>query len=501
MPHSAPRRSTALTLSSTLAVAVFALTACAGGASDEGKRQESTSAASSAQQSEGGKGGEQKPESLVEEKDQVDPTKTTEVSEVTPRVLLSHDDGLTLIDPESGETVKEQDVKGFKRLSNAGNGKDVLVTTENGWEVFSTGVKAQVHGDHHHYYESEPGMTGVTFPGEEAGHAVVHHGKTTLFADATGKINTFVSDDLDKATADLAPVTEDMETENAHHGVALELNDGSVLTTEGTEDERHTVKVVDRESGDEKAKTEQCPGVHGEAAAAPHEGSDVVVLGCEDGPVVYRDGEFHKVDVEPEYQRSGNLAGSEDSPIVLGDYKVEEDPEGGIERPTEIALIDSVNDSLKTVDLGSSYWFRSLARGPEGEAVVLTYDGEVNVIDEESGEIVHEVPAIAEWKEKDEWQQPGPILKTAGDKAYVTDAENKKLVVVDLVKGEKVDEFDLDFAPVEMAVVDGHPEAPAEEAEGAGGHEGHDHGHEGHEHGGEAHSHEGHDHAEEGHSH
>lgn len=434
----------------TMAAAALALSACAGGDDAENKDVSASGSASQsssqgaeasgsegAEESQDGEGSDAGSDegaaaSSVDEKDWVDPTEAKEVATVKPRILLSDDEGLTLLDGETGEVLKEQELAGFKRLSNAGNGKDVMVITDKGWEVFSTGIKSQIHGDHFHHYESEPGMTGVVFPGEHAGHVVPHNGKTTLFADATGSINTFFSDDLDKATPDLTPVTEDMKTDEAHHGVALELMDGTVLTTEGNEDERHTVKVVDRE-GKEIAKTEDCPGVHGEAAAEPQDGKDVVVLGCENGPIVYRDGEFHKIDPGMDFQRSGNLAGDEDSSIVLGDYKVEKEPKEAVERTTKVALIDSEDDSMKVVDLGSSYWFRSLARGPEGEGVVLTYDGKLNVIDEESGEVVKKVDAIGEWQEKDEWQEPGPILKTAGDFAYVTDAENNKLVVIDQI--------------------------------------------------------------------
>ncbi|MGW5854558.1 hypothetical protein [Micrococcus sp. NPDC055215] len=183
---------------------------------------------------------------------------------------------------------------------------------------------------------------------------------------------------------------------------------------------------------------------------------------------------------ETEYQRSGNLFGLHDSPIVLGDHKVEEEPKEAVERPTEIALIDTRTDELTTVDLGSSYWFRSLGRAEDGSAVVLTYDGEVNVIDEETGEVTAEYPVIEPWKEKDEWQEPGPILKVAGNTAYVSDAEAQELVAVDLETGETVLEKDLEFSPVEMAVVTGQPESvkPEEAADAESGHDEHaDHDH------------------------
>lgn len=185
--------------------------------------------------------------------------------------------------------------------------------------------------------------------------------------------------------------------------------------------------------------------------------------------------------METEYQRSGNLAGTKASSIVLGDHKVDADADAEQERPTEIALIDSVQDTLTTVDLGSSYWFRSLARGPEGESLVLTYDGELNILDE-SGKILHEVKAIEPWEEKAEWQQPGPILKSADGLAYITNAEQQKLVIVDIEKGTVERTLDLPVAPVEMVVVTGHAESSTEHADHSD-HEGHeDEGHEGHDH-------------------
>lgn len=177
--------------------------------------------------------------------------------------------------PGSGEVVTEQALSGFKRLANAGNGKDVMVVTGHGWEVFNAGIQAKAHGDHVHNYASEPGMTGVTFPGGHAGHVVTHHGQTTLFADGTGRIQTFESAHLDKATRDLMPVMEETTTA-PHHGVALELADGSLLMTQGTEESRDTVQVVDRASGEVRAETDDGHEGHDHGAepSEGHEGHD-----------------------------------------------------------------------------------------------------------------------------------------------------------------------------------------------------------------------------------
>lgn len=463
------RRRAPITMAA-MAIGALALTACgAGGNGEAGAASSSPSASETASEA-----------------------AAKEVSSLTPRAVVSYDGGLLTVDTESGEVVDDTKKDGFLRLNNAGDGRHVMVSDSDVFRMHDTGLDAHKHGDHYHYRESAPQLTDVTFDAPHAGHVVVHNGKTNLFGDGDGSIKTFDSEALKEGK----PEMKETKTENPHHGVALELADGTLFTTQGTEDERNTVQVLNKD-GSVKAETKDCPGVHGEAAAAPGKSTDTVMVGCENGPVIYRDGEFHKVAVTDDYSRSGNLAGSEESPIVLGDYKVDEDAEQ--ERPTRVALFDTRDDSHQLVDLDSSYWFRSLARGPEGEGLVLTYDGKLNVIDEETGKVTQKIDVIEPWEEKEDWQEAGPAIKVAGSNAYVTDAENKKLHVVDLSKGEVTKSIDLPETPVEMAVVTGKPEEPAHDEESGdhGSHEGHDHAHddaassagaEGHE------GHEGHDH-------
>jgi len=421
------RRRAPMTMAA-MAVAALALTACgAGGKGEAGAASSSPSASETASEA-----------------------AAKEVSSLTPRAVVAYDGGLLTVDTESGEVIDDTKHEGFLRLSNAGDGRHVMVSDSDVFRVHDTGLDAQEHGDHYHYRESAPELTDVTFDASHAGHVVVHNGKTTLFGDGDGSIKTFDSEALKDGT----PETKETSTENPHHGVALELADGALFTTQGTEEERNTVQVLN-EDGSVKAETTDCPGVHGEAAAAPGKTTDTVMVGCENGPVIYRDGEFHKVSVADAYSRSGNLAGSEESPIVLGDYKVDEDAEQ--ERPTRVALFDTRDDSHQLVDLGSSYWFRSLARGPEGEALVLTYDGKLNVIDEKTGTVAQKIDVIEPWEEKEDWQEGGPAVRVAGSNAYVTDAENKKLHVVDLSEGKVAKSIDLPETPVEMAVVTGKP--------------------------------------------
>ncbi|WP_286175991.1 hypothetical protein [Arthrobacter sp. NEB 688] len=373
-----------------------------------------------------------------------------EVRGVEPRVLLAHEAGLTLVDATTGETVREDAREGFLRLSDAGDGRRVVVADGDAFRVYDTGIERQPHGDHDHAFEYTPGLTDVAYTAAHAGHVVPHEGMTALFGDGDGSVQLVPTEQIG---SDVAPVQRST-TPAPHHGVAVPVEDG-LLVTDGTEEARSSIRLV--RDGTEVTRTDDCAGVHGEAAAAPDADGDVVLFGCEDGPVVYRGGEFHKVPVRDDYARTGNAAGSPASPVVLTDYKVDPDADP-VERTTRVALVDTRTDRLRLVDLGSSYWFRSLARGADGEGVVLTYDGSLAVLDVDDSTVERRIPVIAPWQEKDDWQQPGPVLRVVGDTAFVTDAEKKELVVADLGTGKILARHALEHTPVEMVAVTG--EAP-----------------------------------------
>ena len=395
-------------------------------------------------------------------------TDRQEVDALDPRAVLTFDGGLMTVDTETGEVVAQTESEGFLRLNNAGDGRHLLISDGDEFRIFDSGLIAEGHGDHDHYYKTAAAMTGASIEAPEAAHVVAHEGRTALFADGTGGITV-----MDSTAFSDGKVTPDESEEHsagaAHHGVAVPLSSGDLLLTQGTAEASNTVQVVSPE-GDVVAETTDCPGVHGEATAQPTDQGDVVSLGCENGPVIYRDGAFHKVPVEEQYQRSGNQFGNHGSPIVLADYKT--DPEAEQERPTRIGLIDTRAASMTTVDLGSPYWFRSLARGADGEALVLTYDGELNVLDEETGAIIHQVKVTAPWEEPEEWQSAAPAVKVGTDGfAYVTEPATKKLHVIDVAAGTLVDSFDLPETPVELAVLTGEEEAPEHDHADGEGHE------------------------------
>ncbi|MFG1999146.1 zinc metallochaperone AztD [Spirillospora sp. NPDC048911] len=351
-------------------------------------------------------------------------TSAPAAAKVTDPLVTTYDGGLQILDRATLKVVQDIPLPGFNRVNAAGDGRHVLVSTATGFRVLDA--------------------TGTTLRAEEfaapkPGHVVRHAGRTVLFSDGTGKIMTFDPRELGTTLPKVTTHT----SEHPHHGVAIRLKDGRLISTLGTEDERTGIRVLDT-TGKEITRNEQCPGVHGEAAAK----DEAVVIGCENGVLLYAEGKITKIASPDEYGRIGNQAGHDESPIVLGDYKT--DPDAELERPERISLINTATGKLRLLDLGASYTFRSLGRGPHGEALVLGTDGALRIIDPESAKATRKIKILAPWTEPTEWQEARPTLHVAGGTAYVTDPAAKKLHAVTIESGKLETTADLPKAPNEI---------------------------------------------------
>lgn len=330
-------------------------------------------------------------------------------SPIAEPVAVTYDGGIYVLDGTTLDVEADVKLSGFNRINPAGDDRHLMVSTSDGFRALDA-VDAE--------------LTDITFPGAEPGHVVRHAGRTVLFTDGTGEVRIVDPTTLDSGN----PKAETYQAAEPHHGVAIELANDELVVTLGNSDERVGIVVLDK-NRKEIARNEDCPGVHGEATAK----DETVVIGCENGVLIYRDGQITKVTSPTEYGRIGNQAGSDTSPIVLGDYK--QDPEAELERPQQVSLIDTTTGTLKLVDLGTSYTFRSLARGPQGEALVLGTDGKIHVIDPATAQITHTIPVTDAWQEPLEWQQPRPAIFVRNDTVYVSDPNKKQLHRIDLNAG------------------------------------------------------------------
>jgi outer membrane protein assembly factor BamB len=351
------------------------------------------------------------------------------------RIAVAYEGGILVLDGTTLDTVADLDSEEFTRLNAAGDGRHVMVTTSDGFQVLDTGAGTSDDAE----------LTDVVFEADTPGHVVRHAGKTILYADGTS--DTTIVDTADLAGSDGLPEVETVEGVEAHHGVSVVLEDGTFLTTVGNSDGRNGIEVRD-ESGSVVATSDECPGVHGEGTAA----DEAVVFGCEDGAIVYHDGEITKLDAPDQpYGRMGNAYVSETSPVVVGDYKDDPDAEGYL--LSSVALIDTEAMSLEVVDLpeGVEYTFRGVARGPDELAYLIGTDGAVHVLDPESGELTASWPVIDAWDGPLEWQDPHPAIVVADGIGYVTEPATNSVHAVDLATGDVVSSTQLDVTPNEIA--------------------------------------------------
>lgn len=363
-------------------------------------------------------------------------------TEVTgTRLAVTYDGGVLVLDKDSLKPVAELPQDGFLRINAAGDQRHLFVSTADGFRVLDTGVEVKGHGDHFHYYASDPALLDTTYPAPEPGHVVRNADRVALFSDGAGTVQV-----LDPHDVTAGPAQPTWTAPAAHHGVAVPLTDGGLLVSVGTEEARTGAAVLDA-SMQQRAFSEDCPDLHGEAVA----GNGAVLVGCTDGVLVWKDGAFTKIDSPDDYGRIGNQAGSAESDVILGDYKT--DPDAERERPTRISLVDTEAQKMRLVELGASYSFRSLGRGPDGEALVLGDDGALRVIDPATAKITREIHVTDSWTEPEDWQQPRPTLHVEDDIAYVTEPSTSTIHLVHLESGEVVDSVRLPRVPNEITGV------------------------------------------------
>ena len=349
------------------------------------------------------------------------------------RVAIAYDGGIVVLDGDTLDTVASAELDGFLRVNPAGDHDGhVFVTASDGFHVLDSGLAS-----------GSVEFTGEVFDAEAPGHVTPHAGRTALFDDGTGRITLF---DTDAVGTGALPESETVESEQAHHGVAIELSDGTLLSTIGTAESRSGVRLLD--AGTEVARNEECPGVHGEGALK----GETIVFGCEDGVLVFADGEFTKLAAPDAFGRSGNAYVTDTSAIAALDYNADPDAEGYL--LSQLALVDTEARTLSVVDLpdGVEYTWRGVGRDGHDNIVVLASDGTLNLLDE-TGEALESWSVIEPWESPAEWQDPHPGLRVVGDIAYVTEPAENRILAVDLHTGEVSAEATLDVVPGEFVVV------------------------------------------------
>ncbi|GAC55964.1 hypothetical protein GOHSU_02_01080 [Gordonia hirsuta DSM 44140 = NBRC 16056] len=361
-----------------------------------------------------------------------------------PRLALTHDGGVTVLDGLDLSPIADLDYDGFIRATPAGDGRHVFVSTAAGFELLDMGTWREPHDGHAHYYTSAPRKTGIVYDGAKPGHVIAHEGRTALFTDGTGRVRVL---DTEAIGAPDAVITE--LTVPPHHGVAVARADGSILVSQPIGEKAGGLRILGAD-GTVIAENTDCPGLHGQAAGA----GGVLTFGCTDGALMVDGDRITKISADIPYARLGNQAGSPASPVVLADYKTEKDAD--LERPDRFALIDTAGAGSITVHhIDFSYSFKSLGRGADGEVVLLGTDGRLHVYDRLTGAEKASYRVIEPWTEPAQWQSPSPDLLISGSTAYVTDPAAGKILAVSLHDGSTLRTAALEHSPLELTGVSG----------------------------------------------
>ena len=342
--------------------------------------------------------------------------------------------------------------------------------------VFDGGIYLEPHGDHEDLVTDEITMLSLESTDERPIHFANGYGWTAIFNDGTGRVTLFEEHEMEEFGNEYN--IEYLES-GPQHGAAVPMGSDvfaiTVVNPDYPDKTESTlpvgVEVVDLDRnvlyGD---ASNSCPGMHGEAHN--HDGA---AFGCVGGVlfIEYHDGEFDHWFIDNpaemrEESRIGTVWGHEASANFFGSasYRGEDgfvndgiwmiDPEGR----TMVQVIAPENGKQSAAS----------AFGADGhEFFVLTYDGLLNVVEAETGEVedVSHEPLV-------DPIEPGgasPSFVVVGELLYLADPASGHVIEYSLEELETEREWEVDGSPSRIAFL------------GLPGVEGDDHPEEGHDHG------------------
>lgn len=341
----------------------------------------------------------------------------TETAEASPRLAVGTATGIVLLD-EHLKVLATYETTARPALTTASDGRHVLaVQTEAGTvNVLDTGTWAQGHGDHFHYYVTEPEMLADSLAGGRPIH-VVPNAKarvTTVFFDADGKAQVLDTETLRHAELHgLATI----DSKGPHHGVVVPQNDRSWLVTQPAGTDGGTPDTVDRTTADGTVRqTFDCKGLHGEVVVG-----NTTAFGCADKVLIVREGQATDVAYpDASGERVGGIVSDAKATTFVGDYASD-------------SLLFVSNDTATVVNVGTEY--SNIAVTADDRFVVLGTDGKLRLYDR-AGTELQTIEVTGAWTKPSGHGGISPkitagVLKAA-NMVWVTEPGANKVHAVDL---------------------------------------------------------------------
>lgn len=335
-----------------------------------------------------------------------------------------HESGtVQVIDLASGEVVATFDLSARATLYTSENGRYVYAVQTNGniVNVLDSGVRQIWHDDHYDTEIGSPSVLDFAATGSRPIHFVLWEDQVAAFNDGDGIVAIFNEADVHDAAAEVITLT----TARPHHGVGAAVGDyilAGIPDMANTDDSLPIGVAVYTLDGEEVARFEDCPGLHGEA----HAGHDGMAFACSDGILIieWHDDAFSATRLAyPEGSgdlRAGTLHAAHGGQYILGNFG-----------PDGLIRIDYTAGTIERIQLPAEVWRFYVYEEDPAHAVVLTLDGVLHLLDIASGEIEGGVEVVEPFTRPTRGAAR-PAVAIGGHYAYVSEPLPGDIAIVNL---------------------------------------------------------------------
>lgn len=364
------------------------------------------------------------------------------------RLFVSdHQDGIvSVLDPQSGETLARLPIGGPASLYRTESGKTVHAVQGAAGRVtaIASGIAFDDHGEHRDIEVGEARLLDVTFEGDSPSHFVEHHGDIALFFDGEGaaRITT------EAAILDGSVATEDHATDAPHHGAAAVFASHLLVSAPdpADPDELPIGIGVLTLAGEPVGDLHECPELHGEASSG-----NLMAFACATGLLVVR-----SQDGAPQVEHLAYPDGLPDGAVTtviggrglqyfLGNYG-----------PDAVVLVDpSAEEAFRLIELPTRRVHFAVDPIRAKYAYVFTEDGTLHRLDVLAGEVAGSLPLTEPYSMDGEWSDPRPRVAVAGDQIAVTDPLRGLVHLVDAESFETAGEVAVEGMPFNVVAIGG----------------------------------------------
>ena len=347
-----------------------------------------------------------------------------------------------LLDPNHDEVVATYDMEtqsGFYVYSSSDKRYGYVIQTgADQVNVIDSGIWEEDHFDHMHPYAEEPSMLPFMLEGTTPIHFVSHHGQSAIFFDGEGTATLVNENEFPE------PSTSVFASPQAHHGVAVPMQDRMLISSLGEEDSRpQGVDVFDMDGTLLQSFPDEAPGLHGETVLG-----NKIAFGASNGVLVLeRVGDEYESSFIPNPSdapdgRVGVFASHPSLPHIIGNFNRE-----------YVVLIDLDELSMDLVELPSP--FVDFTIDAEGEYIVtISTDGNAHVFNAIDGNYKGAIQVMEPFSVDVPRGTPLPSIQAAWHSTlFVSDPNHGHIYSINVESMSVSQEYHVGGAPTNLTVL------------------------------------------------